>query len=126
MRDRTPHRLAALYFESEGAIVVKSNGSKRGLVNRHQTEWLLVAWPPEQFAIFECDVELKSPCVLIPANIGLHYVGANLGRRHRSCLAEHLPDLGILVIAGRCQRQRGAQRLPLQAPLTGQPKGSLN
>src|SRR5258705_13913644 len=95
----TAHRLAGLDLESDGSIVVKGNRSKRRLVNRHQTQGLLAAGRREEFAILNGDVELNSLLVFVVAHVGLQYLDVNVGRRYRTCLFEHLSDLGILVIA---------------------------
>src|SRR5258705_8496611 len=82
MLERTAYRLAGLEVESDGSIVLKGNGSERGLVNRHQTQWLLTAQRREEFAILKGDVDLKSLFAFVLANVGLQYLGVNFGRRY--------------------------------------------
>ena len=99
MLERTAHRLAGLDVESDDSIVIKGNGSERGLVHRHQTQGLLAARCREDFAILKGDIELNFRLSFVLAHVGLQRLGVNFGRRYCTCLLEHLSDLGILVIA---------------------------
>lgn len=60
MLDRTAHRPAGLDVEGDESIVVKGNGSERGLVNRQQTQGLVAPRRREEFAILKGNVELDS------------------------------------------------------------------